>query len=152
MLRIILAWLHLVALAIGFAAVTMRASALRVRPLTPATLRRAFAADAFWGVAAILWLVTGLWRLLAPTEKDISYYMQNGAFHAKMGLFLLVLLLELWPMITMIRWRRSAARGGASWVPPEAASRRVARISTLEAFVVLLIVLAANLMARGVGA
>ena len=151
MLRTLLAWLHLVALAIGFAAVVMRASALRVRPLTPATLRRAFTADAWWGLAAVLWLSTGLWRLLGQTEKDVRYYMQNGAFHAKMGLFLVVLLLELWPMITLIRWRRSAARGGASWVPPEHAARRVAGISTLEAAIVLFIVLAANLMARGFG-
>ena len=152
MLRLSLAWLHLVALAIGFAAVVMRASALRVRPLTPATLRRALAADAWWGVAALLWLATGIWRLLGETEKDVRYYMQHGAFHAKMGLFLLVLLLELWPMITIIRWRRAAARGGSSWVPPDAAARRVANISTFEALIVLLIVLAANMMARGFGA
>lgn len=152
MLRLSLAWLHLVALAVGFAAVVLRASALRVRPLTPATLRRALSADAWWAVAAVLWLATGLWRLLGETEKDVRFYMQNGAFHAKMGLFLLVLLLELWPMITIIRWRRAAARGGSSWVPPDAAARRIANISTLEAAIVLLIVLAANLMARGFGA
>src|SRR5687767_597788 len=101
MLRIALAWLHLVALAVGFAAVIARAVALNSRPLTPELLRTAFRADLWWGIAAALWLVTGLWRVLAGTEKDMGYYLHNAAFHGKIGLFLLILLAELWPMVTL---------------------------------------------------
>ena len=151
MLRIALAWIHLVALAIGFTAVVMRASALRRRPLDARAVRSALAADAWWGIAALLWLSTGLWRWLAGTEKLPGYYLQNGAFHAKLGLFTLILLLELWPMTTLIRWRRAMGRAGGSWAPPERDANRIARVSIAEAVIVLAIVLAANLLARGYG-
>src|SRR5919206_2160505 len=100
MLRLTLAWLHLLALGVGLGAVWARARSLR-GPLDAAALRRAFVADAWWGVAAGLWLATGLWRLLAGTEKATGYYLTNHVFFAKMGMFVLVLLLEVWPMATL---------------------------------------------------
>jgi putative membrane protein len=110
MLRITLAALHLVALGIGLGAVWARARGLGARPLDRASVRRVFAADGWWGVAAVLWLGTGLWRLLAGTEKATAYYVANHIFLAKMGFFVAILLLELWPAITLVRWRRVAAR------------------------------------------
>ena len=153
-LRILLAWAHLLALAIGFAAVVTRAGALRSQPLDGKAVQRAMAADAWWGIAALLWLSTGLWRWLGGTEKASGYYLRNAAFHAKLGMFGLILLLELWPMITLVRWRRArgqAGAGGPAWTPPEREARRVALLSTAEGAIVLAIVLAATLMARGYG-
>jgi putative membrane protein len=153
--RLTLAWLHLVALGIGLGAVWMRASALRTRPLDRPALRRAFAADGAWGLAALIWLSTGLWRWFGEMEKSAGYYMRNSAFHAKLGLFLLILILELWPMITLIRWRRAVARsekGGTAWSAPEDSAGRIAALSTAQAVIVLLMVLAAAAMARGYGA
>ena len=148
MLRLILAWLHLVALAIGFGAVYSRGRTLAERPLTLRDVRRAFIADSWWGVAALLWLVTGLWRLFAGTEKSPSYYQHNSVFMVKMALFLGVLALEIWPMITLIKWRRAAREG---WQPDESAAAKIKTISFLEAGVLVLIVLAASAMARGYG-
>ena len=153
-MRLTLAWLHLVALGIGLGAVWTRASALRARPLDRPALRRAFSADGAWGLAALLWLITGLWRWLGETEKSAGYYMRNPVFHAKLGLFFLILLLELWPMITLIRWRRAIARsekGGAAWTAPEDAAGRIAALSTAQAVIVMLMVAAAAAMARGYG-
>ena len=154
-MRLTLAWLHLVALGIGIGAVWVRASALRTRPLDRPALRRAFAADGAWGLAALLWLVSGVWRWIGETEKSAGYYMRNPVFHAKLGLFLLILLLEIWPMITLIRWRKAVARsekGGAAWSAPEDAAGRVAAFSMAQAVIVMLMVLAAAAMARGYGA
>ena len=152
MLRIALAYTHLLALAIGFAAVVARASALRSRPLDTRAVRGALAADAWWGIAAMLWLLTGLWRWFAGTEKLPAFYLQNAAFHAKLALFTLILVLELSPMTALIRWRRSLKRaGGGAWTPPDREASRIATLSMLEAVIVLAIVLAATLMARGYG-
>src|SRR4051812_43768121 len=107
--RLILAALHLLALAIGPAAVWARARALRRSLRVPddvTAIPRALAADAWWGVAAVLWLTTGLWRLVAGTEKTTSYYLGNHLFYAKMGMFIAVLAMEIWPMMTLIAWRR----------------------------------------------
>lgn len=151
MLRLILATVHLLALGIGLGAVWARARALG-GSLDAAALRRAFAADGWWGIAAMLWIASGLWRLLAGTEKATSYYMHNRLFFTKMGLFILVLVLEAWPMATLIRWRVAAGRTTATRSPanPVAASW-ISMISYVEAALVALIVLTAVAMARGYG-
>ena len=151
MLRLALAGLHLIALGLGLGAVLSRGAALR-EVLAPGSLRRAFRADMIWGIAFGLWLVTGLWRLFGETEKTILYYMVNHVFFAKMGLLLLILALEIWPMITLIRWRGALRRGDApETVVDVAAARRIAIISHIEATIVVVIVFAAVAMARGYG-
>ena len=152
MLRIVLAVLHLSALGIGLGAVWARARALGEHPLDVEAARRAFAADGWWGAAAGLWIATGLWRLLAGTEKATGYYLSNHVFYAKMGFLALILALELFPMITLIRWRRAAARGGAAWLPDARAASRISAISYVQAVLVLAMVTAAVMMARGYGA
>ena len=107
-IRLLLAWLHLLALAVGLAGVWARARALRDSLRDPedrGALRRAFVGDAWWGIAAAVWLVTGLWRLLAGTEKSTSYYLTNHVFYLKMLLFVGVAALEAWPMMTLMKWR-----------------------------------------------
>src|SRR5215813_9184457 len=109
-LRILLASLHLLAFGIGLGAVWVRGRALR-GTLDPSALRRAFTADNLWGMAAFLWIATGLWRLLAGIEKPTGYYYHNGTFLLKMGCFLAIFLLEVAPMVTLLRWRAQLARG-----------------------------------------
>jgi putative membrane protein len=144
MLRIILAAIHLLALGIGLGAVWSRARRLGGRFDSGAVLR-ALTADSWWGVAAGLWLATGLWRLFASTEKATAYYMTNHVFLAKMGLFVLILVLEVGPMITLMRWRRGRQ-------PDAATARRISRISYIECALVIAMVFAAVAMARGYGA
>ncbi|HEU4628642.1 MAG TPA: DUF2214 family protein [Gemmatimonadaceae bacterium] len=147
-LRWSLAVLHLVALGIGLGAVWARARLL-AGPLDRAGVSRALAADAWWGVAALLWIGTGLWRLLAGTEKATAYYLDNHLFWGKMALLGCVLLLELWPMATLVGWRIQLARDEA---PDTTRAGTLARISFAQAGLVLLMVVAATGMARGAGA
>jgi len=65
-----------------------------------------------------------------------------------MGLLAAILVLELGPMIALIRWRTAVARGG---VPDRRAASRFARISFVQGILVVLMVLAATAMARGYG-
>lgn len=145
--RWLAASLHLLALGIGLGAVWARGRSLR-SPLNAITLRQVFLADSLWGLAALLWIGTGLWRLLGGLEKGTGYYMQNHLFLTKMALLAVVLLLELRPMMTLIGWRRAAARGE---VPDTRAAPLVARISFVQAGLVVLMVFATTAMARGVG-
>ena len=151
MLRIVLASLHLVALGIGLGAVWMRARALR-GPLERGGLTRAFTADAWWGFSALLLLSTGLWRLFGETEKAASYYMTNHAFYAKMGFLVLILLLEIGPMITLIRWRRARSASSLNTSAVVPAARRIVLISYIQALLVVAMVVTATMMARGYGA
>ncbi len=144
-LRWLAAALHLLALGFGPGAVWARARALG-STLDRAGLQRVFYADNWWGIAAVLWIVTGLFRLFGGLEKDPSYYFNNRIFWIKMALLAVILLLEAGPMITLIRWRIRLSRGG---VPDTGAALRLARISYLEAALVMLMVLAATAIARG---
>ena len=145
--RWLAASLHLLALGIGLGAVWARGRALR-SSLDAGALRQVFLADTLWGLAAVLWISTGLWRLLAGLEKGTGYYLQNHLFMTKMALLALVLLLEIRPMITLIRWRKTVSRGEA---PDTRAAPLLARISFVQAWLIVLMVFAATAMARGMG-
>lgn len=151
MLRLTLAGFHLIALGLGLGAVLARGTALR-EVLAPGSLRRAFRADALWGISFGLWLVTGLWRLFGETEQSVGYYMTNHVFFMKMGFLVVIVALEIWPMITLIRWRAALGKGEApEKVADVATARRIAIISHIEATLIVLMVFAAVAMARGYG-
>jgi putative membrane protein len=147
-LRLVLASLHLLALGIGLGAVWVRGRSLSSR-LDVDGLRTVFLADTWWGVAAFMWIGTGLWRLLAGVEKDTGYYLQNHLFLTKMALLVLILVLEVWPIITLTKWRRCVAAGEP---PVTKTTRALARISFAQAGLVVLMVFLAAAMARGYGA
>jgi putative membrane protein len=150
MLRSLVAAFHLLALGLGLGAVITRGSTLR-EPLTPQSLQRAFSADTLWGLAAGLWVLTGVWRLLR-LEKGTEYYFANHFFLAKMSLFVLILVLEVWPMIMLIRWRVGLRKGvSIADLAAPGVARRIAAISRVEALIVVLMVFAATAMARGYG-
>ena len=148
MLRWLLAAVHLLALGIGLGSVWGRARLLGAPTLDGPTLRRALAADAWWGVAAVLWVASGLWRLLASTEKPTAYYVGNHVFWTKMALFGAILVLESRPIVTLSVWRRQLARDET---PDLRAAPGMARTSYVQAVLVILMVLAATAMARGLG-
>jgi putative membrane protein len=150
MLRITLASLHLLALSLGMMAVVLRGSALR-EPFTPSSLKRALRLDLIWGIAAVLWILTGLWRVFGATEKPVAYYMANHWFMAKMGCFVLIVLLETWPMVTLTRARAALRRGedAAGIVVP--VGRRIAVIGHVQATIALVMIFMAVAMARGYG-
>lgn len=145
-MRWLFAALHLLALGIGLGAVWARGRAL-AHASDRASLQRAFTADNWWGGAAALWIVTGLTRLWF-LEKGPAYYAHNWLFLSKMALFLVIFLLEVTPMITLIRWRGVVRRGGT---PDLARAPVFARISLAQAFIIIVMVVAATGMARGFG-
>jgi putative membrane protein len=139
--------LHLLALATGLPAVFLRGRALK-GPLDADGLRRLLAADNVWGVAAVLWIVTGLLRAFGGLEKGTEFYLRSPLFWIKMSLFLLILLLEIRPMVTFIRWRIQLGRGLA--VDTSVASR-LYTLNHVELALVVVMVFVAGMMARGVG-
>ena len=137
--------LHVLALAIGLPAVWLRGRALR-GAIDDAALRRLFAADTVWGVAAALWLATGLLRAFAGLEKGSAFYLGSTLFWTKMTLFVLVVLLEIRPMVTFIRWRGMLRRNQR---PDTTTARSLYMINHIEMAVVVVIVFVAAFMARG---
>jgi putative membrane protein len=141
----VLSTLHLLTLALGLGAVFMRGRAL-ARPLDEAGWQRLLAADSAWGLAAVLWIGTGLARVFYG-GKGPYFYFHNGFFWIKLGLFALVFLLETAPMTTFVHARIGQRRGAPRPVFPV---RVYLAINTVELVLVVTIVFCAALMARAV--
>ncbi len=134
-LRWLIATIHLLALPLGLGAIWARSRALGLAKAVE-DLRRVF----------VLWLGTGLLRAFAGLEKGASYYLHDRVFYVKMALFVTILILEIWPMATLIRWRISVRRGA----PVDLTSApTLARLSQIQLGLVVLIVFAATALARG---
>jgi putative membrane protein len=147
MISAVVASLHLLALAIGLPAVFLRGRALK-GPLDMDGVRRLLAADNAWGVAAVLWIVTGLLRAFGGLEKGAEFYLRSPLFWVKMTLFLGILVLEVRPMITFIRWRMQLRRE----LPVDtAAARGLYTLNHIQLALVVVMVFVASMMARGVG-
>ena len=141
----IVAALHYLALAIGLPAVFLRGRALK-GTLDDAGFRRLFAADTAWGVAAALWVVTGLLRAFGGLEKGSAYYLQSHLFYVKMGLFLAIVALEIRPMLTLMRWRQARRRG--SRVDTSQAPALL-QVNHIQLGLAVVMVFVASAMARG---
>jgi putative membrane protein len=106
-----------------------------------------FRADSLWGLAALLWVGTGVWRAFGGLEKGAAYYLGSTAFWIKMALLAAILVLEVRPMITLIRWRGAVKRGQLPEIDDAAL---LSRISMVQLVLVGAMVFAATAMARGV--
>ncbi|HSB63463.1 MAG TPA: DUF2214 family protein [Thermoanaerobaculia bacterium] len=141
--------LHVVALPLGFASLFLRGMRLRELRRTrgdAGTRAALLSADNVWGLAALLWIATGLARVFAG-EKTPDFYLRNGFFWVKMGIFLVVFALEIQPMVTFIRWRIAKER--AAELVASAPLDRLITLNDVETVLVLVIPFAAALMTRG---
>lgn len=150
-----LAAIHLLAFGFALASVFGRARALR--QLDPASslnansarLKQVFRADNIWGVAALILLVTGATRAFGGFEKGSAYYLHEPLFHLKMTALVLILLIEISPMMALIKWRMGVGRGAAIDLGK---ARKYAAMSDAEAGLIIVMVIAATGMARGIWA
>ena len=143
---IVVASLHLLALGMGLGGLWSRARALHDslrRSGEPRAFGRAFAGDAWWSAAVLLWLITGVWWLATGAANLSSIYAVDPGFFVKMALFVVVLALEVWPMTKFARWRFAHDEPKA----PEL--RRIETISYLQCVLVTGIVVAAASRTRG---
>jgi putative membrane protein len=138
---------HVLAIALALGSVFARGRALK-GTLDDAGLRRLFAADNAWGLAAALLLITGLWRAFGGLEKGTAFYLASYAFWTKMTLFVAIVALEIRPMLTFIRWRREV---GAGRRPDTAGARTLYTITHIQMALAAVMVFVAAFMARGFG-
>ncbi|HSS06538.1 MAG TPA: DUF2214 family protein [Rhodanobacteraceae bacterium] len=110
-------------------------------------LERLARADAGFGIAAGLVLVTGALRAVFGV-KGWAFYAHNPAFHVKIGLFVVVGLISIAPTLQFLRWRK-ALRNNAAFRVRETDWTSARRLVLIELHLVALIPFAAVLMSRG---
>jgi putative membrane protein len=116
--------------------------------LTVRSAQRIQRADIAFGISAGIVLVVGVCRVLF-FEQGPSYYFHRVPFFAKLSLFLIVGLLSIIPTVEFLSWRKSTTQGQAPIVT-ERKMRLIRSILHWEILGVVLIVLCAALMAKGV--
>lgn len=142
-----MAAVHLLAYGLALWAVLARGAAFRRVTPEGGGARNVLLADNVWGLSALILLITGGMRAFGGYEKGTDYYLHQPLFHLKLTLFILILLLEIAPMVALIKWRIALGRKGPIDV---GRTRLFARISHIEALLIVLIVVAATGMARAV--
>ncbi|HEX5476481.1 MAG TPA: DUF2214 family protein [Burkholderiales bacterium] len=116
--------------------------------LTLESARRIRVADLVFGVAAGVVLIVGLLRVFY-FEKGSAYYFHSVPFLAKLSLFVIVGLVSIYPTVVFLSWAKPMKRGAIPQVPP-ATLRALRRVIHWELAGVVLLILCAALMARGV--
>ncbi|WP_448671741.1 DUF2214 family protein, partial [Escherichia coli] len=105
----IVAYLHYLSIFLLFALLVLQHRLLRL-PLDLERARSLAAIDRGYGLCALAVLASGLARVLWY-GKGVDYYLHNGLFHAKVGLFVLAALVSLLPTVTFLGWRGALKAG-----------------------------------------
>jgi len=106
-------------------------------------------ADLAYGIFALLLLVFGFLRVFY-FEKGADYYFSNAFFLLKLGLFVLVGLMSLYPTIIYRRWNAELKQN----IAPDLSAQQVhllRRIIHTELVGILVVLFCASMMARGLG-
>ena len=123
--------------------------ALISESISVATARRIQRADRAYAIAAVLVLIFGILRVVY-FEKGVDYYLGNTFFLLKIGLFVAVGLLSIYPTICYQRWNADLNQD----IAPELSMQAVLKIRKImhtELVGILGILLCASLMAKGFG-
>ena len=144
----VFAFLHHVSAFMLFAALMLELVLIR-SSLTVESARKILLADAIYGVSAGVLLLVGLARVFY-FEKGAAYYFHTWTFHTKLTLFIVIGLLSIMPTREFLRWRAPVKAGQVPSVAP-AKLKSIATILHIELTAVVVILLMAALMAKGIG-
>lgn len=117
--------------------------------LTLSNARSLLRMDAAYGISAAVLLMAGLIRVFY-TEKGADYYFHSAPFIAKLSLFVVVGVLSIQPTLRFLKWRNDLRQ---QRIPAfdDGQRRTVRTIIHVELTLLLIIMLCAALMARGIG-
>jgi putative membrane protein len=139
---------HYLGIMLIFAALATETLTLK-KELTLPEAWRISIADAVYGLAATLVLVTGILRVLY-FGKGADYYMHQPVFWAKVVVFATVSVLSIYPTVSFLRWIGPLR----NQKPPMITLPQVNRLHwfiRLELLALVTIPLLATMMARNIG-
>jgi len=142
------AYIHYLGFMLSFGALVLERRLIR-QDLSVKDATLLVGTDLVYGMAALAVLVTGILRV-KYFGQGADFYLQNPVFITKVGLYLTLGGLSLYPTFTIIRWVFPLREGKA----PEVSETTVGRIKTalnLELAGMVVLPLLAALMARGIG-
>jgi putative membrane protein len=142
------AFLHHIAAFVFAAALAIEFVLIRDE-LTLRNARTLLFVDAVLGAAAGAILVVGLLRVFF-FEKGAAYYFHSLPFIVKLSLFAIIGLLSIYPTRKFLSWRGSIRQGVVPTLEP-ATQRAIRKVIHWELAGLVVLILCAALMARGIG-
>ena len=139
---ILFRYLHFLAI-FGLAGALIIENAAISRTITSEDARNLAKVDAIYAVCALFVLLFGL-VLWFGVGKPSVFYSDNPLFIAKLGLFIIIALVSIYPTLFMLKHRKSME-------PAISVPASVIWLMRIELIVLVFIPILAVLMARGVG-
>ena len=144
----IIAYLHYLSFMLCFGALIFERILLKVNPDRNLAISMVVA-DLVYGFAGIILLVSGILRVRYFGQGG-DFYTQNPVFWIKVGLFIIVGLISLYPTVTYVLWAIPLSKGKLPSVSEKLVSRLKFLIN-IELVGFAFIPLFATLMSRGIG-
>ncbi len=142
------AYVHYLSFMLCFAALVVERRLLGPNP-DRRTATAMVITDIIYGIAALALLLSGILRVLYFGQGS-DFYTTNPLFWWKVGLYLSVGALSLYPTVTYILWAVPLRKGELPKVS-DALAKRLGLIVNIELAGFAFVPLLATLMARGVG-
>jgi len=145
----IVAYLHYLGFMLSFGALAVERIILKP-DLSNKQAWNIVIADGVYGLSATVVLITGILRVLY-FGKGSDYYLDNSAFYVKIGIFIVVGSISLYPTFSFLSWIKDLL----DKKPPAIDLGKTNLLNTLISIELVgftLIPLMAAMMARGIGA
>ena len=144
MAEILVRYVHFISIFAMVSAVVAEHLLLK-KQLTRREIKRLSVVDSIYGISAILVVAMGL-TLWFGVGKPAEIYSKNWIFHLKVGLFILMALLSIYPTVFFLKNRKGANPEEVVILPDS-----IKWMIRLELLLVVIIPLCATLMAKGIG-
>lgn len=143
--EILLRYLHFVSIFIVVSSVV--AEHLLLKPqMTRTEIKRLSTIDGIYGLSSIVVVGVGLTLWLSDIGKPAAFYTQNHIFLTKVGLFVIVGLLSIYPTVFFLKNRKGEDSNEEVTIP-----KAIKILIRAELLLLFLMPLLAVLMAKGIG-
>ncbi len=144
----LVAYVHYVSFMFCFGALVFERARVKANPARDEAIAMVIA-DIIYGIAGLSLLLSGIFRVIKYGQGS-EFYIHNPLFWIKVGIFIVVGLLSLYPTITYLLWAIPLSKGDLPKVSDDLVAR-LRIILNVELLGFTLIPLFATLMARGIG-
>jgi putative membrane protein len=101
--------------------------------------------DLLYGISLVVVLVTGLLRWFVIDVKGVDFFSKNPLFHIKLTLFVIVVILSVFPTMKFLKWRKESAT-----IPSDKELKKQLMFIRIELLLMAIIPLLAVMVANGV--
>ncbi len=104
--------------------------------------------DVIYGISAAVVLVTGLLRWFVVDIKGAEFFTKNPLFHIKLTLFVVIVILAIFPTLKFLKWRKQVKLGESG--PEEKDIKKQLIFIRIELLLLAIMPLLAVMIAGGI--